>query len=55
MIGIKRMTNFGLFVGLVTVDLIYLAASVPEQNQKLVASDYTVAAGGSSHKCRRSF
>ncbi|HLP87783.1 MAG TPA: sugar kinase [Nostocaceae cyanobacterium] len=36
----------GLFVGLVTLDLIYLADSAPKNNQKLVASDYTVAAGG---------
>ncbi|WP_066426768.1 sugar kinase [Anabaena sp. 4-3] len=40
------MTNHGLFIGLITVDLIYLAASAPQNNQKLVASDYTVAAGG---------
>ncbi|MEO1376580.1 MAG: sugar kinase [Cyanobacteria bacterium J06635_10] len=36
----------GLFVGLVTLDLIYLAESPPKNNQKLVADDYTVAAGG---------
>ncbi|MBE9207013.1 sugar kinase [Nostoc sp. LEGE 06077] len=36
----------GLFVGLVTLDLIYLANSAPQNNQKLVAADYTVAAGG---------
>ncbi|WP_071191737.1 sugar kinase [Trichormus sp. NMC-1] len=40
------MTNSALFVGLVTVDLIYLADSPPLNNQKLVATDYTVAAGG---------
>lgn len=40
------MTNHGLFVGLVTLDLIYLAESAPQNNQKLVATDYTVAAGG---------
>lgn len=40
------MTNHALFVGLITLDLIYLAASPPQNNQKLVASDYTVAAGG---------
>ncbi|RUS98047.1 kinase [Dulcicalothrix desertica PCC 7102] len=37
---------YGLFVGLITLDLIYLAQSPPQNNQKLVASDYTVAAGG---------
>lgn len=36
----------GLFVGMVTLDLVYLAAKLPESNQKVVASDYTVAAGG---------
>ncbi|BAY40485.1 putative sugar kinase [Nostoc sp. NIES-2111] len=40
------MTNHGLFVGLVTLDFIYLAESAPQNNQKLVATDYTVAAGG---------
>ncbi|WP_414575144.1 sugar kinase [Anabaena sp. CCY 9402-a] len=40
------MTNHALFVGLITLDLIYLAESAPQNNQKLVASDYTVAAGG---------
>ncbi|WP_315785486.1 sugar kinase [Fischerella sp. JS2] len=40
------MTNYGLFVGLVTLDLIYLAQSPPRNNQKVVATDYTVAAGG---------
>jgi len=39
--------NFrGLFVGLVTLDLVYLAASAPKNNQKIVASDYMVVAGG---------
>lgn len=36
----------GLFVGLVTLDLVYLAASAPSNNQKIVASDSTVTAGG---------
>ncbi|MBW4684949.1 MAG: sugar kinase [Komarekiella atlantica HA4396-MV6] len=38
--------SYGLFVGLVTLDLIYLADSAPKNNQKIVAADYTVAAGG---------
>lgn len=38
--------NRGLFVGLVTLDLIYLAESIPKNNQKIVAIDYGVAAGG---------
>ena len=36
----------GLFVGLVTLDLIYLSAALPQPNQKLVALDYEIAAGG---------
>jgi len=39
-------TKRGLFVGLVTLDLVYLATSAPSNNQKIVASDYTVASGG---------
>lgn len=40
------MTKSALFVGLITLDLIYLAPSPPQNNQKLVANDYTIAAGG---------
>ncbi|MEA5620451.1 sugar kinase [Cronbergia sp. UHCC 0137] len=40
------MEKSALFVGLTTLDLIYLADSPPQNNQKLVATDYTVAAGG---------
>lgn len=40
------MTKSALFVGLITLDFIYLAPSPPQNNQKLVAHDYTVAAGG---------
>lgn len=36
----------GLFVGLVTLDLVYWVEEVPERNQKQVALDYAVAAGG---------
>ena len=36
----------GLFVGVSTLDLIYLTANFPHSNQKLVALDQTVAAGG---------
>ncbi|NRB08829.1 MAG: sugar kinase, partial [Richelia sp.] len=35
----------GLFVGLVTLDLIYLAEFSPRNNQKIAAIDYTAAAG----------
>jgi sugar/nucleoside kinase (ribokinase family) len=40
------MPSNGLFVGMVTLDLVYLATKLPGNNQKVVASDYTVAAGG---------
>lgn len=40
------MTKSALFIGLITLDLIYLADAPPQNNQKLVAHDYTVAAGG---------
>jgi sugar/nucleoside kinase (ribokinase family) len=36
----------GLFVGLVTLDLVYQAERLPTSNQKIVAADYTVSAGG---------
>jgi len=40
------MPRKGLFIGLITLDFIYLVDKYPQQNQKIVASDYTVAAGG---------
>ena len=40
------MIKSALFVGLITLDFIYLADAPPQNNQKLVATDYTVAAGG---------
>lgn len=41
------MSKQGLFVGLVTIDLVYLTESGPPgPNQKLVATDYTVSTGG---------
>jgi len=36
----------GLFLGLATLDLVYLAQKPPGENQKIVASDGTIAAGG---------
>ena len=36
----------GLFLGLATLDLIYLAVGPPGENQKVVAADCTIAAGG---------
>jgi sugar/nucleoside kinase (ribokinase family) len=40
------MEKQGLFIGLVTLDLAYLTTGPPSNNQKIVASDYAVAAGG---------
>jgi sugar/nucleoside kinase (ribokinase family) len=36
----------GLFVGLITLDLLYLVTELPDRNQKIVALDYLMAAGG---------
>jgi sugar/nucleoside kinase (ribokinase family) len=36
----------GLFLGLATLDLVYLAQQPPGENQKVVADDCTIAAGG---------
>lgn len=38
--------NKGLFIGLTTLDIIYLSPQFPQPNQKVVAQDYTMAAGG---------
>lgn len=40
------MEKQGLFVGLLTLDLVYLTSSLPGINEKIVALDYTVTAGG---------
>jgi len=45
----------GLFVGLVTLDFVYLATCVPQSNQKIVASDYTVSAGGPATNAAATF
>ena len=45
----------GLFVGLVTLDVVYLAAAAPQSNQKIVASDYTVSAGGPATNAAATF
>lgn len=41
-----KMNHKGLFVGLTTLDLLYLVAAYPSPNQKIVALDGTVSAGG---------
>lgn len=40
------MSKTGLFVGMIALDLVYLATKLPTSNQKIVASEYTIAAGG---------
>ncbi len=40
------MGHGGLFVGLTTLDLIYKVSRIPQPNEKLVAADLAIAAGG---------
>ena len=40
------MGYLGLFVGMTTLDFIYLSERYPQANQKVVARDYLTAAGG---------
>lgn len=40
------MTVRGLFVGLITLDLVYRVEALPQPNEKCVALDSTLAAGG---------
>ncbi|MFB2968479.1 sugar kinase [Aerosakkonema sp. BLCC-F183] len=49
------MVKNGLFVGLLTLDFLYLTEGYPNRNQKIVASDYTVAAGGPATNAAVSF
>ncbi|PSB29427.1 PfkB family carbohydrate kinase [Stenomitos frigidus] len=42
----QLQSHRGLFIGVVTLDLIYLVDRPPLANEKLAASDYTVSAGG---------
>ncbi len=45
----------GLFVGLTTLDFIYLTPSIPEPNQKIVAINSTTAAGGPATNAAMTF
>lgn len=40
------MSKQGLFVGLVTLDLVYLVTDIPQGNQKIVALEDSITAGG---------
>jgi sugar/nucleoside kinase (ribokinase family) len=41
-----KMSKQGLFVGLVTLDLVYLVTDLPQRNQKIVALENAMTAGG---------
>jgi sugar/nucleoside kinase (ribokinase family) len=45
----------GLFIGLTTLDFIYLTSSIPEPNQKLVAIDAMTASGGPATNAAMTF
>lgn len=49
------MTNAGLFIGLSTLDMIYLASGPPQANQKLVAQDSLISAGGPATNAATTF
>ncbi len=42
----ETLKKQGLFIGLVTLDVIYLSAGVPQNNQKIVATDSMINTGG---------
>jgi sugar/nucleoside kinase (ribokinase family) len=45
----------GLFIGLTTLDFIYLTPSIPQPNQKIVAIDSLTAAGGPATNAAMTF
>jgi sugar/nucleoside kinase (ribokinase family) len=45
----------GLFIGLTTLDFIYLTSSIPQPNQKLVAIDAMTASGGPATNAAMTF
>lgn len=49
------MTKTGLFVGMLTLDFLYLTNTYPGKNQKVVATDYAVTAGGPATNAAVSF
>lgn len=49
------MTHTGLFIGLSTLDMIYLASGPPQANQKLVAQDSLISAGGPATNAAATF
>lgn len=49
------MINTGLFIGLSTLDMIYLASGPPQANQKLVAQDSLISAGGPATNAAATF
>lgn len=49
------MVKKGFFIGLVTIDFIYSVDNFPNSNEKIVASDYRVTAGGPATNAAVSF
>lgn len=49
------MPHTGLFVGLSTLDIIYLASGPPQANQKLTAQDSLISAGGPATNAAATF
>ena len=49
------MSKTGLFVGMLTLDFLYLTDTYPQKNQKVVAKDYAVTAGGPATNAAVSF
>jgi sugar/nucleoside kinase (ribokinase family) len=47
--------SIGLFIGLTTLDFIYLTSSIPQPNQKLVAIDAITASGGPATNAAMTF
>jgi sugar/nucleoside kinase (ribokinase family) len=45
----------GLFIGLITIDLIYLVQDLPQPNQKIIALDDAVTAGGPATNAAMTF
>lgn len=45
----------GLFIGMATLDTVYFSTSVPSSNQKISASDFTMAAGGPAANAAATF
>ena len=54
-IVLDNIMPIGLFIGLTTLDFIYLTPSIPQPNQKIVAIDALTAAGGPATNAAMTF